>query len=176
MLYSNKYSSPLGIITIVSDGENIIGLWIQDQKYFESSINQEVKEDKKLPVLIAAIKWLDKYFSGGRPEVSEIPILLQGTDFQKSVWNILSEIPYGTVTTYGEIANKISAQMDIKKMSARAVGGAVGHNPISIIIPCHRVIGSNGCLTGYSGGIDKKIKLLELEKISITKKKVLLSA
>ena len=112
---------------------------------------------------------LDRYFAGEKPEISELPLAPIGGEFRQAVWKILCEIPYGQVTTYGEIAKKIAAQRNRKTMSAQAVGGAVGHNPISIIIPCHRVVGSNGSLTGYAGGIDLKIKLLEHEGVDLSK-------
>ena len=112
--------------------------------------------------------WLDRYFAGGRPSLCELPLAPAGSEFRQGVWSILCEIPYGEVTTYGDIAKKVAARMGNKSMSAQAVGGAVGHNPISIIIPCHRVVGSNGSLTGYAGGIKTKIKLLELEGADMT--------
>lgn len=113
-------------------------------------------------------KWLDRYFNGEKPKISEIDLSPKGSEFAKKVWEILCKIPYGEVTTYGEIAKKIAKTMNKDKMSAQAVGGAVGHNPISIIIPCHRVVGSNGSLTGYAGGIDKKISLLKHEGVDMT--------
>ena len=164
MLYKSTYNSPLGKITLASDGKNLIGLWIEGQKYFLSSIKSELKEQPDLEIFTKTTNWLDRYFKNKKPGISEIPLAPNGTTFQKAVWEILCKIPYGKTTTYGEIAQEIAKQKGLKKMSAQAVGGAVGHNPISIIIPCHRVIGSNGNLTGYAGGIDKKIKLLKLEK------------
>ena len=113
--------------------------------------------------------WLDRYFAGENPQISELPLAPSGSDFRQMVWKILCDIPSGQTTTYGEIAKKIAARTGRSTMSAQAVGGAVGHNPISIIIPCHRVVGTNGSLTGYAGGIDKKIALLELEGVDMTK-------
>ena len=163
MFYKTNYASPIGSVTLASDGKNIVGLWFEGQKYYGGSIKDEMTVDDTLPAFSAAKKWLDRYFNGARPPASKLPIRPLGSDFRREVWKILCEIPYGEYTTYGDIANKIAVAMNKPRMSARAVGGAVGHNPISIIIPCHRVIGANGKLTGYAGGIDKKIKLLQLE-------------
>ena len=161
MTYLCKIDSVVGKLYITSDGSNITGLWIQGQKYFESTIHDELKE-ADLPIFEKAKKWLDIYFKGKEPKFN-LALKPEGSEFRKDVWKILLNIPYGKTITYGEIANILGKKYK-KKMSAQAVGGAVGHNPISIIIPCHRVIGANGSLTGYAGGIDKKIKLLELEK------------
>ena len=122
-----------------------------------------------MPILQQAGRWLDRYFAGERPAVNELPLAPVGSDFRQEVWKILCEIPYGQTTTYGEIAQKLSARLGRERMSARAVGGAVGHNPISIIIPCHRVVGSNGRLTGYAGGLERKIKLLTHEGVDLTR-------
>ena len=160
-LYLCKYVSPLGDITMASDGEALTGLWFDGQKYFPQ-LNSEYISDYNIPVFIQARKWLDAYFSGVNP--GEIPpVNIKGSSFRVSVWNILKKIPYGKSITYSEIANKIAISMQIPKMSAQAVGGAVSHNPISIIIPCHRVIGSKGDLTGYAGGLQRKIELLRIE-------------
>ena len=156
MDYIMKYPSPVGELTIASDGENIVGLWLEGQKYFAVTLNGEVSE-KSLPVFDEARRWLDIYFSGGEPDFLP-PIAPRGSEFRRAVWDELLRIPYGETATYGDIAKRLGG-----KSSARAVGGAVGHNPISIIIPCHRVVGANGSLTGYAGGVDKKIKLLEIE-------------
>ena len=164
MYYSTNYDSSLmGPITITSDGKNIVGLWLDGQKYHSATINGEVTEKNDLPVFTKAKKWLDKYFAGKKPSISELPLAPEGGDFRLAVWDILREIPYGECITYGDIAKRIAKETKKETMSAQAVGGAVGHNPISIIIPCHRVIGANGNLTGYAGGIDKKIKLLKHE-------------
>lgn len=163
MFYTTSYASPLGDITLGSDGENLIGLWINEQKYFAATLKGRVEEKNDLPVFTRAREWLDAYFAGGKPAITDLPLAPIGSEFRKAVWDILCEIPYGQCTTYGEIAKKTAARMNKKSMSSQAVGGAVGHNCISIIIPCHRVVGSNGSLTGFAGGIDKKIKLLELE-------------
>ena len=158
MYYSTDYSSPLGKMLIVSDGEAICGLWFYGQKYFKSTIDESMVEKPDLTIFKKATKWLDDYFNGLNPEI-DFKLNPQGSEFRKNVWKILTEIPYGKTVTYGEIASLLSPTM-----SAQAVGGAVGHNPISILIPCHRVLGSNGKLTGYAGGIERKIKLLELER------------
>lgn len=163
MNYLAKYSSPLGEITLASDGEHLTGLWFCGQKYYGLTLSKQTEEQENLPIFEVTRNWLDRYFSGKQPAISELPLMPTGTEFRKKVWQLLCEIPYGEVTTYKEIAQKIAAQQHRDSMSAQAVGGAVGHNPISIIIPCHRVIGSDGSLTGYAGGITKKKKLVELE-------------
>ncbi|MGF7143337.1 methylated-DNA-[protein]-cysteine S-methyltransferase [Anaerotaenia torta] len=163
MYYSTTYSSPLGTITLACDGNNLVGLWIDGQKYHGNTIFEDIPENNGLLIFDTAKKWLDRYFAGEKPHSSELPLAPAGGGFRQEVWNILCEIPYGQVITYGDIAKKMAAKMNKKSMSSQAVGGAVGHNPISIIIPCHRVVGSNGSLTGYAGGIHTKIKLLELE-------------
>lgn len=167
------YNSPLGGITLACDEERLTGLWFDGQKYFGSGILKddsmpEKAETKKPPVLEQTVKWLDIYFSGQEPDFTP-PLHLIGSEFRLSVWKMLPEIPYGQTTTYKELAGRIAEQRGIKSMSAQAVGGAVGHNPISIIVPCHRVLGTDGSLTGYAGGIDKKISLLTLEKAAFTK-------
>ncbi|WP_195964234.1 methylated-DNA--[protein]-cysteine S-methyltransferase [Clostridium cuniculi] len=169
MKYSTTYSSPLGLITMASDGENLIGLWLEGQKYFANNIEESMVENNDLNIFIATKQWLNRYFLGKKPEISELPLAPIGGEFRKIVWEILCQIPYGETITYGEVAKKVALKMNKKSMSSQAVGGAVGHNPISIIIPCHRVVGANGNLTGYAGGIDKKIKLLELEGLEMSK-------
>ncbi|WP_418492020.1 methylated-DNA--[protein]-cysteine S-methyltransferase [Eshraghiella crossota] len=162
MIYTNYYNSPIGRITMASEGTALIGLWFEGQKYFADSIKEECTE-KDLDIFDDTSRWLDIYFSGKEPDFTP-KILITGTPFRKSVAEIMLTIPYGKTMTYGEIANVIAKEKGIAKMSAQAVGGAVGHNSISIIIPCHRVVGTNGSLTGYAGGLDKKIQLLKLEK------------
>lgn len=167
MIYVSYYKSPIGNITMASDGDSLCGLWFDGQKYFASTVKGET-EERALPVFEQTKKWLDIYFSGKEPDF--IPKLsLSGSEFRRSVWDILLTIPYGSVTTYGEIAGLIAQKNGVAKMSAQAVGSAVGHNPVSIIVPCHRVVGTNGNLTGYAGGIDKKISLLKLEKADMSK-------
>ena len=167
MQYITHYQSPLGSITISSDGTSLTGLWFDGQKYFASTLGADYKE-KDLPVFTEAKRWLDIYFSGNEPDFTPL-LALKGSAFRMAVWQILQSIPYGQTITYGDIARQLAAQTGKTKMSAQAVGGAVGHNPISIIVPCHRVVGTGGSLTGYAGGIAKKIKLLELEGIDTTK-------
>jgi methylated-DNA-[protein]-cysteine S-methyltransferase len=169
MFYSTRHASPLGSLTLASDGENIVGLWIDGQKYFAATVKDRLEEKSGLPVFARTKRWLDAYFTGKKPAISELPLAPIGGEFRKAVWNLLCEIPYGQCATYGEIAKNMAVQMNKKNMSSQAVGGAVGHNPISIIIPCHRVVGSNGSLTGYAGGIGKKVKLLELEGVDTSK-------
>lgn len=167
MIYVSYYKSPIGNITMASYGDSLCGLWFDGQKYFASTVKGET-EDKTLPVFEQTKKWLDIYFSGNEPDFTP-KLSLNGSEFRMAVWNILMTIPYGSVMTYGEIAKIMAKRRGAAKMSAQAVGGAVGHNPISIIVPCHRVVGTNGNLTGYAGGIDKKISLLKLEKADMSK-------
>ncbi len=166
MEYMYHYPSPLGEITLASNGTALTGLWFDGQKYFADTLENE-REERALPIFAETEKWLNFYFSGKQPEV-QLPLLLKGTEFRKAVWKILLQIPYGKTMTYGEIAEQIAKERGVKSMSAQAVGGAVAHNPISIIIPCHRVVGTNGSLTGYAGGMKRKIKLLELEQIELS--------
>lgn len=168
MYYKATYASPLGTITLACDDDHLVGLWVEGQKYHSAAISEELVEKDDIPVLHMAKKWLDRYFAGERPGISELPLKPVGGEFRQAVWSILCEIPYGEVTTYGDIAKRIAVKMGKKSMSSQAVGGAVGHNPISIIIPCHRVVGSNGSLTGYAGGIQIKVKLLELEGVDMS--------
>ncbi len=166
MVYTYHYNSPLGGITMASEEEALIGLWFDGQKYFADSITGEYTE-KPLPIFEEVSKWLNIYFSGKEPEFTP-PFMMKTTPFRKAVWEVMLTIPYGKTMTYGEIANKVAEKKGIAKMSAQAVGGAVGHNSISLIIPCHRVVGTNGSLTGYAGGIDKKVQLLKLEKTDMS--------
>ena len=161
MEYTCHYDSPLGGITLSSDGEALTGLWFDGQKYFAAHLSSD-HEEKALPIFEQTEHWLDIYFTGKAPDFTP-PLHMRATPFQKAVWDILLTIPYGQTMTYGEIADRIAKQKGLPRMSAQAVGGAVGHNLISLIIPCHRVVGSDGSLTGYAGGIDRKMKLLTLE-------------
>ena len=163
MFYSTTYPSPLGLITIASTEDALVGLWIEGQKYFIGSLKEPLTEHPDLPILIQTRQWLDRYFAGKQPSLTDLKLAPMGSDFRQLVWSILCQIPYGETTTYGEIAKQVAAELGRETMSAQAIGGAVGHNPISIIIPCHRVVGTNGSLTGYAGGIDKKIWLLNHE-------------
>ena len=162
MQYTSHYRSPIGNILLAADEIGLTGLWFEGQKYFALYLDKE-HEEREIPIFEKAKEWLDIYFSGKAPGFT-VPLHFTGTDFQNEVWEILCAIPYGRTLTYGEIAKQIAAKKGLPRMSAQAVGGAVGRNGISIIVPCHRVVGANGSLTGYAGGIDKKIKLLQLEK------------
>lgn len=161
MAYVQHYDSPLGGILLAADESGITGLWFDGQKYFARDLPAE-RVEQNTPALAEAKRWLDIYFAGGEPDFTP-PLHPIGSGFRQAVWNILLQIPYGQTTTYGEIARQLAAKQGLARMSAQAIGGAVGHNEISIIIPCHRVVGTNGSLTGYAGGIDRKVKLLELE-------------
>lgn len=161
MEYTYHFESPLGGITAASDGQALTGLWFDGQKYFAQGLAPD-HEEKMLPLFEQTDRWLGIYFSGKDPGFTP-PLLLKTTPFRRAVWEMLLTIPYGHTITYGEIAATIAEQRGLRRMSTQAVGGAVGHNPISLIIPCHRVVGANGSLTGYAGGIDKKMKLLMLE-------------
>ncbi len=166
MTYIQHYQSPLGGILLAADEEGLTGLWFDGQKYFGDTLPKECDE-KYSPVLEQSARWLDIYFGGKAPDFTP-PLCLRTTTFRRAVWEILLTIPFGKTMTYGEIAEKIAKQKGLPKMSAQAVGGAVGHNSISLIIPCHRVVGANGSLTGYAGGIGKKVQLLKLEKADMS--------
>ena len=166
MTFIQHYDSPLGGILLAADEIGLTGLWFDGQKYFARDLSAE-RVEQNTPALSEAKRWLDIYFTGREPDFTP-PLHPIGSAFRQSVWEILLQIPYGKTTTYGEIARQLSEKMGLSRMSAQAVGGAVGHNEISIIIPCHRVVGANGSLTGYAGGIDKKGKLLELEQTDMT--------
>lgn len=159
MYFATDYESPLGKMLIVSDGEAVCGAWFYGQKHFLSSIDEPIIKNDDLAIFKDVKIWFDNYFKGSNPKIT-FKLNPQGSDFRVKVWKILCEIPYGETLTYGEIASQFSSSM-----SAQAVGGAVGHNPISILIPCHRVLAANGRLTGYAGGIERKIELLKIEKI-----------
>lgn len=161
MQYISRYQSPMGEILLAADEIGLTGLWFEGQKYFALYLDKE-HEEKELPAFEQAKKWLAIYFSGKEPEF-QVPLHFIGTDFQNEVWEILYSIPYGKTMTYGEIAKQLAAKRGLKHMSAQAVGGAVARNEISIIVPCHRVVGTSGSLTGYAGGIERKIALLRLE-------------
>ena len=161
MIFVQHYDSPLGGILLAADGIGLRGLWFDGQKYLARDLPAEcIGQDT--PALAEARRWLDIYFAGSQPDFLP-PLHPVGTAFRQSVWEILLQIPYGRTTTYGEIARQLAEKQGLARMSAQAVGGAVGHNPISLIIPCHRVVGASGSLIGYAGGVERKIQLLKLE-------------
>lgn len=161
MNYISRYNSPLGAMLIAADDAGLTGLWFDGQKYYARGLAAE-REERETPVITDAKNWLDVYFAGKEPDFIP-PLHLKGTPFQKAVWDIMLTVPYGETVSYSEIAAQIAAQQGRAHMSAQAVGGAVGHNPVLIIVPCHRVVGKSGELTGYAAGLDKKISLLQLE-------------
>ena len=162
MTFLTHYDSPLGGVLLAADEIGLTGLWFEGQKYFADNLPAE-RAERETETLALAKRWLDIYFAGKEPDFMP-PLHPVGSPFRRAVWELLLEIPYGQTTTYGELSRRLAAKMGIAHMSAQAVGGAVGHNGISIIIPCHRVVGTGGSLTGYAGGVDKKVKLLELER------------
>lgn len=165
MQYIGHYASPLGNLLLAADDMGLTGLWFEGQKYFALGLDKEQKETE-IPFFENIRQWLDLYFSGKNPAFS-VPLHFTGTAFQNAVWEILCAIPYGQTTTYGNIAKQIATQKGLPRMSAQAIGGAVSHNRIAMIVPCHRVVGANGSLTGYAGGMDKKIQLLQLENVDM---------
>ena len=169
MVYASRYESPVGVLLLAERSGKLIGVWIEGQKYFLGSMRRQTLEFADTPILLQTKRWLDRYFNGEQPQISELPLAPEGSSFRNAVWQALCEIPYGETVTYGDIAQRIAERLGLSSMSAQAVGGAVGHNPISIIIPCHRVVGANGSLTGYAGGIQKKIQLLALEGVNVEK-------
>ena len=164
-MYKTTISSPLGKLTLTSDGFSLTGLFIEGQKYFLAQQGPFI-EKKDLEVFLETQDWLKRYFSEGKPSPSELPLKFLGTEFRKVVWQELLSIPYGETVTYKELGKRVYKKLEKKPISFQAIGGAVGHNPISIIVPCHRVIGSDGSLVGYAGGIEKKEYLLHLERNS----------
>lgn len=167
MQYTSHYHSPLGEILLAGDDTGLTGLWFTDQRYFAYHLDPD-HEEKEIPLFQSVKEWLDGYFSGQKPLFTP-PLHIGGTSFQRDVENILCTIPYGQTLTYGEIAMQVAMKRGKEHMSARAVGVAVGHNPISIIIPCHRVVGADGNLTGYAGGIERKKRLLALEGVELSR-------
>lgn len=161
MDFACRYDSPLGQLTMKSDGESLVGLWFGGQQS-GAEVPAAAHGEKALPVFSETAHWLDLYFNGERPDFTP-PLSLRGSDFRREVWKLLFAIPYGKTTTYGKIAAQIADARGVARISAQAVGGAVGHNPVAIIVPCHRVVGKNGTLTGYAGGLEKKEFLLALE-------------
>lgn len=161
MVFITACDSPVGTLTLASDGEALSGLWLAGQKHFMATVREGYARDGALPVFDAARAWLARYFAGERPMPGELALAFAGTAFQRAVWLELLAVPYGETTTYGRLAARLSARG--LRAGARAVGGAVGRNPISIVVPCHRVVGADGALTGYAGGLEAKRFLLRLE-------------
>ena len=157
-MHTCDHESPLGKMLLAADDGGLMGAWFYGQRYFARGLEGAEKDvEAETPVLAAARRWLDAYFAGERPGVADLPLAPRGTAFQRRVWGALLAIPYGETRTYGELAAELGS-------SPRAIGTAVGRNPISVIIPCHRVVGAGGSLTGYAGGLDRKQALLELEQ------------
>ena len=167
MHYLSHYESPLGAMTMASDGEHLTGLWFDGQKYDRSTISDDAVDQPHLPIFTQTAHWLDTYFEGADPGFTP-PIRIEGSDFKKMVTSIMLSIPFGTTSTYAHIAAEVAHRMGRKQMSAQAVGGTVGRNPIALIVPCHRVVATNGSLRGYAGGVDRKERLLEMEGVSMS--------
>jgi len=168
MTETSCYESPVGTLLLAAEDRGLCGLWITGQKYFAATLPQVHTPNPRNTTLIAAVKWLDAYFSGAKPSISDLPLAPQGSEFRRQVWVRLCTIPYGQTVSYGELSREIAQLRGLTKMSAQAIGGAVGHNPISIIIPCHRVTGQDGSLTGYAGGLSRKLWLLSHEGADTT--------
>jgi len=168
-MFSTRYASPFGPFLLAGTGDRLVGLWMEGQQHSRETAPADMPRKDDLPAFVAARDWLDRYFAGQKPQPSELPLAPEGSAFRKTVWEILCAIPYGEVTTYGRIASLMAARMDKESMSCQAIGGAVSHNPIAIIIPCHRVVGRDGSLTGYAGGIERKARLLEHEGVDMSR-------
>ena len=165
MIYTMHYHSPMGDLLLAEKNKALVGVWMEEQRYLPDLRKEDVQDNPDSLLLNQTKKWLDRYFNGERPAVKELALAPEGSEFGRAVWRLLCEIPYGKVTTYGALSKKIAAERKLDRMAAQAVGGAVGRNPISIIIPCHRVVGADGGMTGYGGGIDRKRRLLMLEGV-----------
>ncbi len=168
MIHTARYPSPIGELLLAEKDGFLTGLWMEGQKNYPTARESWV-EAADSPVLIQTARWLDRYFAGENPSIALFPLAPEGSDFRKAVWKLLCDIPYGEVTTYGRLARQLAVAGGLRSLSAQAVGGAVGHNPISIIIPCHRVVGANGSLTGYAGGLERKKALLALEGVELSR-------
>lgn len=169
MIFYTLFPSPLGELTLAAKEDALVGLWLPGQKYFGGGLAEDWLEDGTLPVFMQTKDWLDRYFTGAPLPSETVPLSPIGSPFRQSVWRALRDIPYGETTTYGALAQKLAKEKGRSSLSAQAVGGAVAHNPISILIPCHRVVGADGSLTGYAGGVDKKLRLLTLEGVTINR-------
>ncbi len=166
MYDTTYYDAPVGRLLLAAREDALVGLWIENQKYYPAFSEQTCRERPEQPILRQTRQWLDRYFAGACPTPEQLSLTPAGSEFRKLVWKLLCEIPYGQVTTYGALTRKVASALGREHMSAQAVGGAVAHNPISIIIPCHRVVGADGSLTGYAGGLQNKRKLLALEGVN----------
>lgn len=169
MIFYTRFPSPLGELTLAAQEDALVGLWLPGQKYFGGGLVENWLEDDALPVFMQVKNWLGRYFTGAPLPPETVSLSPIGSPFRQSVWRTLQDIPYGETTTYGALAQKLAKEKGLSSLSAQAVGGAVAHNPISILIPCHRVVGARGSLTGYAGGIDKKLRLLTLEGVDISR-------
>ena len=169
MFYKTYYASPVGLLTLASDGINLIGLWTDEHKYFAEGLTQNLVLNETLPLFKEVSRWLDDYFNGKNPDITGLKLLPKGTDFKNTVWDVLKTIPYGQTITYSDLAKAVSDKLGGQKTSVQAVGGAVGHNQISIIIPCHRVVGDNGRVSAYSSDLECKMLLLEHEDVDVKK-------
>lgn len=167
MQYTAAYQSSVGDVLLAADETGLTGLWFEGEKFYALSLDPE-HEERETPIFAITRRWLDIYFSGHEPDFMP-PVHMIGSEFRRCVWELLLQIPYGTTVTYGDLARQVARRRGLRRMSAQAVGGTVGHNEISIIVPCHRVVGTNGSLTGYAGGVDKKRRLLELEGVDMEK-------
>ena len=163
MIQTAFYDAPYGRYVMAAEDGALTGVWLEGQKYFPSGLPE--RSDRESEIFAHTRRWLDAYFSGRQPDVSALPMAPRGSAFAQSVWQLLLEIPYGQTVTYGELAKRLAERRGLAQLSAQAVGGAMGHNPISIIIPCHRVLGAKNQLTGYAGGLDVKTFLLKLEGV-----------
>ena len=166
IFYKTTFDVPIGTLTLASKEDKLVGAWLEGQKYFASLNDCRVEEKDNLKIFSDTKLWLSDYFNGVKRYPNELPLSFVGSEFRQIVWRELCKIPYGSTVSYGDIANRVAKIMGRDKMSFQAVGGAVGHNPILIIVPCHRVVGKSGALTGYAAGLDVKSELLKIEKIS----------
>ena len=168
MLYTTTLTGPLGPVMLAGTETHLTGLWLEGQMHYAAHLPPDTPQRADLPLFAQAARWLEDYFAGHAPDPAALPLVPQGSASQKQVWAPVRAIPFGQTTTYGALARAISAETG-RPMASQAVGGAVGRNPISIIIPCHRVVGTNGSLTGYAGGLDKKRWLLAHEGVDLTR-------
>ena len=176
MVFISSAATPVGRILLAQEGEGLVGAWLEGQRYYMAGFDPNEAKSSETPLLTQAKRWLNDYFAGKRPNPSALPLTPCGTPFRQAVWQLLCQIPYGQTVTYGQLARQMAAVRGGACPSARAVGSAVGHNPLSFIIPCHRVVGADGCLTGYAGGLDTKARLLSHEGVRLTPDGRILSA